>query len=453
MAEYNCTSIMDKEKIMDDSQGRESPLLNSYLKDLIEKQDQKLLTAEDIRELDEKYPLTQPDKEKILMLSHRHILRADQYKMQERWDSAIVETERALLFTPLDSNIRMDLAELYLLRSRQYGYLEKDLNRSEEKIRETLTLEPGYPAARKMLKEMQNLKRMLNGTNQYKKIIPLVIVLFLIFGAVLYPRIRAFSFWNSTEEGDSQSSALPEETSWTSRELKVVTSSSLDEMISLDIRDAEMSRKNDAYAIALSGYAQSETGPLSKLILHISVGDILSPLLKKEIVLLDESSPELQTGETLSFSAYFQMTGYPADRDTLNITMGQLKKAEAADLADQWQELSPVWDVPRPDGINLYFSSRQHKILEGYDRLYLYEDIKMRNNSMADLSELRLTASWFDEEDVEIARREINFVPPGNPPVRQESIQSLRILLDLPKTASESLRSSALSIQRIKKEE
>ncbi|OQY33869.1 MAG: hypothetical protein B6241_06555 [Spirochaetaceae bacterium 4572_59] len=223
--------------------------LNRYLKELIEKQDQILLTEKDILELNDKFPLNHEEKGKILLLAQRHIHRAEQYKLQERWDSAIVETERALLFSPMDIDLRLNLSELYILRSRQYGYLEKDLYRADQKIKESLILEPKNIKAKKMEKEFQSLNRMLKGTDQNKKIIPLVIIIVLIMGAVLYPRIRDFYLWNRAEEAPLDISLMEDPVEWTEKELQVLKTDSLEEKITLDITRAVLSKNDEAYTV------------------------------------------------------------------------------------------------------------------------------------------------------------------------------------------------------------
>jgi tetratricopeptide (TPR) repeat protein len=430
---------------------QEEKLLNLYLQELLEKQENTLLTEDDIKNLEEKYPLSQEEKEKILMLSHRHILRAEQYQRQEKWDTAIVELERALLFTPLDHDLRLDLADLYIIRSREYGYLGKDLDRASNKIRETLTLNPGFKRAQKMQKELHGLKRILRGKNQNKMIIPLVIALMLLLGAVTFPRIRAFRFWNSPFEPEESSPSLPVQTDWTSRDLTVVQTERLTEKVALDVVEAEMQKSEDGYAISLSGYAQTNRAPLKELSLKLSIGDMLSPILTKEIPLFDESSPTLSFGETLPFSAYFKMTDYKSGTDAVNLQLASIKETE--EEQPPWLPLTPFWEIPRPETLNLNFASREYQPLEGYDRMYFYQDIRLENNSMDGISELNITARWYDAEEQEIVSKEINFIPPGYPPIQRESVQTVRIFLDLPKSADPVPSSYVLYIDHIKKED
>ena len=91
------------EEAVTDKGGDTDQRLNSYLSELIHMQDTRLLKPRDLQDLNNKYQLQSQDIEKLEMLTERHLTRALEYKGRERWDNAIVETERALLFAPLDN--------------------------------------------------------------------------------------------------------------------------------------------------------------------------------------------------------------------------------------------------------------------------------------------------------------------------------------------------------------
>ena len=437
---------------MEENEDQEDGLLNQYLKELIEIQDHALITEKDIAHLDEKYPLSTEEIDKIHMLAHRHVSRADQYKKQERWDTAIVETERALLFTPLDPDLRLDLAELYTLRSRQYGYLEKDLRRARNKVKETLILKPGYRSAIKLQKELQDLDRMLKGTDQNRKIIPLIIVLLIIMGAVLIPRIRNFAFWEIDEEETTSSNLPLEEQEWTRKELTLKPADSLKERLDIDIKGAELLKNNESYALSLSGYVQTLSGPLENLVLDLSLGDVMTPVLEKELSLLDKNDPILLPGETLPFSAYYHLTSYN-NEESLQLGISAIGRSEALYDPSQWAESVPFWGIPRPNDINLTFTGKRHNLIEGYDRTYLFQDIKMANKSIASLENLKINAKWYDADKNEIASRLIDCTPPGSPPIKGESVQTFRVMLDLPKEQMHRMTEYALYIESIKRDE
>ena len=445
---------MDKENgnTPEPEQEAEKNVLNLYLQELIEKQDNILLKESDLQKLEEKYPLTHHDKEKVEMLAHRHLLRAEQYIKQEKWDTAIVETERALLFTPLDLGLRLDLSELYINRSRQYGYLEKDLHRAEEKIKETLTLKPGYKNALKMQKELQNLNRILKGKDQNKKMIPVILAILFIVGAVSFPRIRQFFFLQNQRDAKQETYSELVNTDWTAKDLSIRTTDSLNERVQLNINKAEIRKKNDGYALSLSGYASTVSGPLEELSLRIHVGDMDSPLIEQELVLLDGQNPVLCAGETLPFQTYINLTDYSSEGDVLSLQLENIKKFSGTADPMEWAENETFWEIPRPDDISLRFTSRQHQYLEGYDRLYLFQDLKMENRSMDGITSLTLKACWLNAQDEEVASREIELVPPGYPPIQAESVQSCRIMLDLPKTAVIPPGHPAIFVQSIQKE-
>ena len=396
---------------MEEKEEQEEGLLSQYLKELIEIQNHALITNKEMNRLEEKYPLSADEKDKVNMLAHRHISRADQYKKKERWDTAIIETERALLFTPLDPDLRLDLAELYTLRSRQYGYLEKDLRKAREKVRETLTLKPGYRSALNLQKELQDLDRMLKGSDQNRKIIPLFIALLLILGAIFYPHLREFEFWKNSEEDRTDTNIPLEEPEWSKREMNVQSTDSLKERVTIEIAEAELLKWNESYALSLSGYIQTISGPLENLSLNLSVGDIMSPVLEKELPVLKSEDPDLLPGETIPFNAYFHLTDY-RNEEALQLGISSIKKSDREFDPLQWIETAPFWEIPRPNDINLKFTSKQHDQIEGYDRTYMFQDIKIDNRSISSLENLEITAKWYDREKNEIASRLIDCTPP-----------------------------------------
>lgn len=445
---------MDEDKQEAPSEGEErEKVLNLYLKELIARQDHALLTEKDAARLEEEFPLDEEEKEKVLMLAHRHILRAEQYRKQEKWDTAIVETERALLFTPLDLDRRLDLAELYILRSRQYGYLEKDLDRAAAKIRETLILRPSYKKALKMQRELQGLNRMLKGKDQNRKFLPLALGLLLILGAVLYPRVKAFvfRFWLPREE-TAREAGPPEEAPWSERALRVETNDALREEADLEMTRALLEKNEEGYAVSLQGYLRPRKGPLEELTLTLSMGDPSAPVFEKDLVLLDESRPILADGETLPFGAHYRLTASPGESGEIRLALGSFKPAYPGEEESSWRETPPLWEVPRPEGLNLSFATRETCPLEGYDRIYQSQDIRLRNNSFAPVQGLRVALAWYDREDREMFRRELDFVPPGNPPIPGESTVSLRVVLDLPLAADPLPAARSVSILEVIKE-
>ena len=432
-----------------DQAENEEKLLNMYMQELVSIQDNRLLTAEDLKKLDEKYPLSPQYKEKLFMLSSRHLSRAEQYIKQERWDTAIIETERALLFSPLDEQMRLDLAELYLNRSRQYGYLEKDLRRADEKIKETLVLHPRSKAAVKMQKEMQDLYRILKGKDQNRKFIPLIAGVLLILAAVSYPRIRQFSFWNNKTESPEEY-VLPTENTWTSRTLKVETTDSLKERIDLDITRAEIRKEETGFTIAVQGYARSVSGPLEEIALKVKLGDYADRQFEKTVPLLDKNSPPLFPDETLPFGDISYLLDFNEETDSLFIELDSIRKSDRNPEDQAWQISTTQWEIPKPEGINLQFHARREKFLEGYDAQYLYQDIRVENRSLKDISDLNISIHWLDDRDNLLASRNLSLIPPGNPSLKAESIQTYRVLLDLSKSQILPPANPAVSIQQIK---
>ena len=131
--------------------------------------------------------------------------------------------------------VRLDLAELYLNRSAKYGYLQKDLQRSEHQVHDALELEPENREAKSFQKELKKLQDMLRGRESRKPYIPLLIIGLLILVVAVYPRVRDLLRIGTADEVLPVQSASPPD--WNSRELEWKASSEFSEEFELSLSD------------------------------------------------------------------------------------------------------------------------------------------------------------------------------------------------------------------------
>ena len=434
--------IADAENGAEPDNGRR---LNRYLSELIHKQDHSLLTDKDLKSLVEKYKLESSDFEKLQMLIERHLARALEYKGKERWDNAIVETERALLFTPLDNQVRLDLAELYLNRSIQYGYLQKDLRRSKQQVEDALTLEPENREARKFQRELKKLQDMLKGRGGKKRYIPLLLIPLLILGIALYPRIRRHFQFAAV---DRQELPAPPSAEWKSRELEWESDGELGEDFSLTLRDRTLTREDDTGlpTLSLSGYAESLKGSYEVLDIELyfdnrSLGTI---------PLVEDGEAPLREGETAVFSARYHPEGNLDTEDPLHFVVKEKKRLAPEEEAG-WSDVDPYAGTVLPQGVFLHMDSRTEGLIEGYDRSYLFMDLRIKNRSMKALSRLDFKAQWRDEEDAVIAEKDISLIENKTIPMREGEIRTQRIMFSMDK--DESARNASLQVLLGKVEE
>lgn len=421
--------------------------LNRYLSELIHMQDARLLKPGDLQALADKHQLQPGDTEKLDMLIERHLSRALEYKGRERWDNAIVETERALLFAPLDNAVRLDLAELYLNRSAKYGYLQKDLQRSERQVGDALILEPDNREARSFQKELKKLQDMLKGRGNKRRYIPLLVILLLILGAAVYPRVRSLFRFASTDEAPISRSSAPSEWREREREMDWNSSSDLSEEIGIHLSDRTLAKDGDTGlpSLSLSGYAEALKDGYEKLDVELFFdGQSLGV-----IPLIEEGAPPLRQGETAVFSALLHPGGDLETEQPLRFALKESEKLRE-ERPPEWTPVDPYSRIPLPRGVFLSMDSRRDRMIEGYDRSYLFMDLRIRNKGREALSRLDILARWRDEDESVIAEKEIFLIRDARLPLREGEIRTERIMFSMNK--EESARNASLEILLAKTE-
>ncbi|QEN07487.1 hypothetical protein EXM22_05600 [Oceanispirochaeta crateris] len=411
--------------------------LNSFLTDLVNMQDKKLVTPMDLEALQEKYDLNPDDQEKLNMLIERHLSRATEYKRNERWDNAIVETERALLFSPLDNEIRLDLAELFLNRSVKYGYLQKDLRRAGHEVRDALTLEPEHRGAKKFQKELKQLNSMLQGKQNNKKLIPLVLLLIIIMGAALYPQIRKrFQFLSLAEESDS-SLAISTEPPWVTKSISISESDPLKKDFNIQLTESMIIRETNAGvpAISVAGYIEPLNGDLAMLELMLSGFDPADSIATIEIV--SPGDAPLRKGETDRFQSFIYLNTNPEDMDKLYFSIKN-RQAYYEEEIPRWEKEEIYMNDPLPHGIFLDMESLLINQIEGYDRNYIFYDVRVANKSTEGLNQLDVIFQWRDDQDQLISSISQSLVNQRILPFKPQSIETYRIMFDLPKDSTSS---------------
>ncbi len=435
------------EKAEDGTSGNADQRLNRYLSELIHMQDSRLLKTADLQALNRKYQLQPQDIEKLAMLTERHLTRALEYKGRERWDNAIVETERALLFTPLDNNIRLDLAELYLNRSAKYGYLQKDLQRSEHQVNDALILEPENREARSFQKELKKLQDMLKGRENKKRYIPLLILVMLILAAAVYPRVRYLLRLRSSEVLPPVQSA--ESLQWDSREIAWVSSADLDEEFDFSLSERLLEKDSDTGipSLSLAGYTEALKHSYEKLDVEVYYDDTSMGV----IPLVSEEDAPLRVGETAVFSALFHPEGDPDTQKPLRFTIRERKRLHEDDPPG-WEALEPYTATPLPHAVYLNVESRLAHMIEGYDRSYLFLDFRITNRGRQALERLDLSAQWRDEGGHVIAAKDLSFVEDKRLKLREGELRTLRLMFSMSKEESARAGAPAVILKRVEKE-
>ncbi|MDC7240691.1 MAG: hypothetical protein PQJ50_10055 [Spirochaetales bacterium] len=412
----------------------EKSLLNDYLTELVNSQDDRLLRESDIESLYRKYPLTEEDKDKLSMLVERHLNRAFDYKRDERWDSAIVETERALLFTPLNNEIRLDLAELYLKRSIQYGYLQKDLDRANREVGDALVLEPENRSARKFQKELKQLKLMLRGTQHNKRIVLLILLVLIILGAALYPQLRKrFNFLSLSEDDGTEAGVAEAYTPpWETRDLEYTETSTLSGDFSMELTEMTLIRESlsGTPALSIAGYMEPVNDDYSLLELELFRGDNNNSLGRISVV--EPGDSPLRMGETGKFHDFIYLNDNLDELESLYIGISNSEKYRPPEPGE-WYPLILHDSGTLPRDVFIEAEGSFETQIEGYDRNYLFYELRINNKSNTALSRLNLDVQWRDSSGNLQSTRTLSLVDHEALPVKAKSLQSSRIMFDLDK--------------------
>jgi len=425
--------------------------LNSFVAELIQIQDDKLVSKSDLEKLLDKHQLSQEDISKLQMLIDRHLSRAAEYTNRERWDNAIVETERALLFSPLDNEIRLDLAELFLKRSTKYGYLQKDLNRADHEVQDALILEPENTEAKKFQKELKDLKKILQGSQNNKMFIPLLLAVFLILGIALFPQLRKrfqFLSMKNSEMQTSSESSIPQ---WETRTVDIIASNGISENFDITFADTTLIRESQSGtpALSLSGYVEALKDDYKQLELELMPDSESSSGITLPLISTDDAP--LRRGETESFSKFIYLKESPEIYNSLYLTVKKSQKFFEKEAVN-WKDIDYYRKKPLPQGVFISLQSLHQNQLEGYDRNYMFYDIRLTNKSIVDLKAVDVLCTWLDRDGKMISSKPLSFVKSEALPVKSQSIQTYRVMFDLPKKAGIDNGTLSVTLENAEKE-
>ncbi len=404
--------------------------LNSFLRELTKREKSHLVHPGEFAALKQEFQLGIAEEEKLQMLIERHISRAGEYKRTERWDNAILETERALLFSPLNNTIRLDLARLFVNRSAKIGYLQKDLARSEQEVNKALTLEPGNKKAKEFLRELRRLKKMRQGRSYNTKYVPLLLLFFLIIGVVLYPQIRRYFHFYQAKEGPSP--PPPEAPPWTEKKLEHGTSREMAKDFNISLVENSLKKDDDTglYSLDIKARIQPLNEDYSLLDLEMFADESTASLGILSLIAPGEAP--LRRGETGLIDRKIPFSGNPETLKSVYFTVKEAQKLRE-EAKVQWEEEEILSLHPLPRNIFLSMESRFVQEIEGYDKNYLFYDLRVRNKGLAPLGILDLQLQWRDKAHNILSNQALNFVENQALPFMPASKQSRRLMISLNK--------------------
>jgi hypothetical protein len=89
-----------------------------------------------------------------------------------------------------------------------------------------------------------------------------------------------------------------------------------------------------------------------------------------------------------------------------------------------------------PQGVFVELESLFVNQIEGYDRNYLFYDLKVTNKSTESLKVLDLIYQWRDDQGSVISENSQSLVDNSLLPFKAQSAESFRIMFDVPKTST-----------------
>ena len=352
-------------------------------------------TAAEIRELKSQIPLNENDRDKLDLLAENHIRRAREALNAGSNDQAIAELARASQLQPLDPLPRVELAEIYLLRSLSRGYGRRDRQKSMKLAQAALTLSPGNQSARNFLNEYRRMNADFRTVKNRRLLWPLSVVVVVVGLAFWWQKdwvitqIRG----NIDESSGAPGAAVIDNTIPPERELSTDSGSLALSGLNARIIQSSVGRRNDSSYVRLRGRLSPDTVELGKLSLELRGRDQSGALLFSiPWEVRDEESPRLQPGDTQPLALFRWLADSEIEVDRLELAaltadtsaVGKSVHSTAAEV---------VWDSPRPESASLSATIRNKRVLEAYDRQVLLMEISMANTGSVELTHLEAAVS------------------------------------------------------------
>ncbi len=343
-------------------------------------------SSSELDSLKHEFRLTRRETDTLNKLSHNHLRRGRKAFARENYEQAIAELARASQLRPRDAAPRVELAEIYLKRSRRRGSSLRDRKKIIELVRVASELQPNNSELQRFFLENKWI-RFHTGRNRKHRLILVALLLFLSSsGVMLWQWDFIVSVLNratppGVEEVYGSFISNP-------RPVPVDTSSVNNDILNTEITFSEIGRRNDDSYLHIIGRFKSEMHSIEALKLLVQGKSMDSTVLfSMPWLVLDGKTPSLLSGDTLPFNTFRWLAGSDANIQGIEILPLEVEFSdESASPVSTGVEIN--WDTLRPTGCTLEAEVRNRRTIEAFDRQVLLMDLALENTGIAIIEEL-----------------------------------------------------------------
>ncbi|MDC7221902.1 MAG: hypothetical protein PQJ59_18370 [Spirochaetales bacterium] len=398
----------------------EEDKLKQYM-DLLENLPGGLPNEKMLRKLQNQCDLEPSDLKKLDMLVERHNDRADIYLHRDNVSGAIEEMERASQLSPRDAFVHLNLAKLYKNHYENYGFIERDRQRTKEEAEKTLILDSSLTEASELINEVDLLHKSLNGgLRQKRPVVPIALLSIFLLILLLFSMRNILVDWvteliNPTEP--FVYTAPPEPFNpHLPREIPLEHYGVAENSMEMTIQSSRVLPVNDHWGYELQGGLTSPSLAIDRADLELRFLDDSRSLLYSETLILDGKALILP-GETLPVNHFFYIPFPPEKVEQISLTpvdpiLVPYEK-EKTDKMKIW------WEVAKPEGVRLTLEEREATNLEGYDRNLHYFTYDIKQSGPKKISYLELTFRWKDLSENTVKSQVIRPVSSDGPYMEQ----------------------------------
>ncbi len=377
-----------------DSKDEKDSYLRRYIERLKHWKEDNPPTQEELEALQREILLTQGEYATVSKLAQNHIERSRMALAARNYDQAIAELARASQLKPREPEPRIELAEAYLIYSRE-GVNRSHYRRQALKlIRATISLQPKNQMLQAFLKEHPELKIGIR-QYRYRLVLLIAVLLFLIIAGV--------AWWNRewisrSLQGPIPITAISDKTINpnidSSRFIEVNIEGLVEKGVNTEIILAEVGRRNESTYFHLKGRVSSPVHNLKTLTLLLrGRGDDSEILFSLPLVVIDQDDPPMQSGDTKALLAYHWLA--ESEEDIREVDLQAKEILHSSDESDdEPTEVELYWAMPRLEGMDLAAHIRNSQFIEAYDRQVIRLDLALTNTGVATIEALTIEISF-----------------------------------------------------------
>ena len=382
------------------------------------------------------YKFTDIEWEQLENLSLSHIRRSEELLKSGNLNSAIVSLERAVEINPFSDEFRNKLAQIYLMRSQKEGFKKTDRDLAFTSASLSLKINSSNPIAKSILKEIQKKDDKISGRDLHKKLLPLLLAIFIIaLAAIFLDKEYVIPFFNNTalsEEEEWEKPPALEKIPFSEREIDTQINS-LNDQFEISISRSTINKTNGSYSYTIQGEIGSVEKALKSLDLEISFINVNREKLFTKTFSMIKENQIIMPGEKVLVDYFFYIHYLPPEIDKITLNLSNIDYAEDIISQEESQIIALEWTAARPEGIKISLILKEEITYETYSQYYKNMKILMKNSGFTDIKNLEVSLSWRDQYGTILYENQKILINKSNPPLQTEDDRIFNIFSEIPK--------------------